>query len=134
MKAKKLFFGTLMALLWLVSTFASNVAGPVRMQVTIMATTDLHGNMLPVDYYTNKPDLRGLAKVATIIKQARKENPGLILVDSGDSIQGTPLEYIHNKKNNQPSDPMMAAMSLLQYDAMAVGNHEYNFEIGRAHV
>jgi 2',3'-cyclic-nucleotide 2'-phosphodiesterase/3'-nucleotidase len=97
------------------------------MQVTIMATTDLHGNILPVDYYTNKADQRGLAKVATIVKKARKENPDLILVDSGDAIQGSPLEYFHNKKNNQPADPMMAAMSALRYDAMVVGNHEYNF-------
>ncbi len=36
-------------------------------------------------------------------------------------------QYYHNKKNNQPPDPMMLAMSALNYDSMAVGNHEYNF-------
>ena len=50
-----------------------------------------------------------------------------LLLDSGDTIQGTPLEYYHNKKNNQPSDPMMLIMNMLHYDALAVGNHEYNF-------
>jgi 2',3'-cyclic-nucleotide 2'-phosphodiesterase/3'-nucleotidase len=49
------------------------------------------------------------------------------LLDSGDTIQGTPLEYVHNKMNNAPPDPMMLAMNALSYDAMAVGNHEYNF-------
>ncbi len=98
-----------------------------RTRITILSTTDLHGNLLPVDYYTNKPDNRGLAKVATIIKQIRKEDPNLILLDSGDTIQGTPLEYVHNKRNNTPPDPMMLAMNALGYDAMAVGNHEYNF-------
>ncbi|MCU1265495.1 MAG: 2,3-cyclic-nucleotide 2-phosphodiesterase [Acidobacteria bacterium] len=98
-----------------------------RVHITIMATTDLHGNILPKDYYTAKPDARGLAKAATLIKQARLENPNFLLLDSGDTIQGTPLEYYHNKKNNQPPDPMMLAMNTLQYDAMAVGNHEYNF-------
>jgi 2',3'-cyclic-nucleotide 2'-phosphodiesterase/3'-nucleotidase len=98
-----------------------------RAHVTILSTTDLHGNILPLDYYTNKPDNRGLAKVATVVKQIRKEDPNLILIDSGDTIQGTPLAYYHNKKNNAPRDPMMLAMNALGYDALAVGNHEYNF-------
>lgn len=98
-----------------------------RVHITIMGTTDLHGNILPKDYYTAKPDARGLAKAATLIKLARMENPNLLLLDSGDTIQGTPLEYYHNKKNNHPPDPMMLIMNTLHYDAMAVGNHEYNF-------
>jgi 2',3'-cyclic-nucleotide 2'-phosphodiesterase / 3'-nucleotidase len=49
------------------------------------------------------------------------------LLDSGDTIQGTPLEFYHNKKNNTPADPMMLVMNALKYDAMTVGNHEYNF-------
>lgn len=98
-----------------------------RVHITIMGTTDLHGNILPKDYYTDKPDARGLARAATIIKKARQENANLLLLDSGDTIQGTPLEYYHNRKNNQPPDPMMLIMSALHYDAMAVGNHEYNF-------
>ncbi|HYE14189.1 MAG TPA: 5'-nucleotidase C-terminal domain-containing protein [Pyrinomonadaceae bacterium] len=116
-----------------ISLAACLVAGPVgggapaRAHITILSTTDLHGNILPVDYYTNRPDERGLAKVATLIRQARKENPNLLLLDSGDTIQGTPLAYYHNRKNNGPPDPMMLVMSELGFDAMAVGNHEYNF-------
>lgn len=109
------------------STGSSQTNGIKRAQVTIISTTDLHGNILPVDYYTNKPDERGIAKVASLIKQARKDNPQLLLLDSGDTIQGTPLEYVHNTKNNAPPDPMMLSMNALKYDAMAVGNHEYNF-------
>jgi 2',3'-cyclic-nucleotide 2'-phosphodiesterase/3'-nucleotidase len=118
----------LMSLALLVQTNSGSAAGPViRAQVTILATTDLHGNINPIDYYSNKPDARGLAKAATIIKGARKERPDLLLLDSGDTIQGTPLIYYHNKKNNRPPDPMMLSMNALKYDAMAVGNHEYNF-------
>ncbi len=98
-----------------------------RVQIVILGTTDLHGNLYPTDYYTNKLDNRGLAKVGTMIRQIRKDNPNVMLIDSGDTIQGTPLEYYHNKKNNTPPDPMMLAMSALAYDAMTVGNHEYNF-------
>jgi 2',3'-cyclic-nucleotide 2'-phosphodiesterase (5'-nucleotidase family) len=122
------------ALLFLL-VFALLVARPLsgygivtkRIQIVILGTTDLHGNLYPTDYYTNKPDNRGLAKIATMIRQIRKENQNVILIDSGDTIQGTPLEYFHNKKNNSPPDPMMLAMNELRYDAMTVGNHEYNF-------
>ena len=112
-----------------------SVDGPSRAQnsasqrahVVILSTTDMHGHIFPVDYYTNKYDNVGIAKVATLIRQARKDDPDLLLVDSGDTIQGTPLEYLHNKRNNTPPDPMMLTMNALKYDAMAVGNHEYNF-------
>lgn len=106
---------------------AGRTPEPKRVHVTIVSTTDLHGNILPVDYYTNRPAERGLAKAATVIRQARRENPNLLLLDSGDTIQGTPLAYYHNKKNNAPPDPMMLTMSALGFDAMAVGNHEFNF-------
>src|ERR1043165_4006782 len=100
---------------------------PDRVQITILGTTDLHGNINPIDYYTNKPDNRGIAKVATLIKRIRKEHSNVLLIDSGDTIQGSALESFHGRKNNQPPDPMMLAMNALNYDAMTVGNHEYNF-------
>src|ERR1700682_1286486 len=120
---------TLLALVLMlaVSVLFGSAAAPSRVHITIIGTTDLHGNILPIDYYTAKPDARGLAKAATIIKRARQENPNLLLLDSGDTIQGTPLEYYHNKRNNVPVDPMMLVMNELHYDAMTVGNHEYNF-------
>ncbi|HKP38226.1 MAG TPA: 5'-nucleotidase C-terminal domain-containing protein [Pyrinomonadaceae bacterium] len=102
-------------------------AAPQRAHIVILSTTDMHGRIFPIDYYTNKYDNVGIAKVGTLIREARKNNPDLLLVDSGDTIQGTPLEYLHNRRNNTPPDPMMLAMNSLGYDAMAVGNHEYNF-------
>jgi 2',3'-cyclic-nucleotide 2'-phosphodiesterase / 3'-nucleotidase len=98
-----------------------------RAHVVILSTTDMHGRVFPIDYYTNKYDNVGITKVATTVKEARKTDPDLLLVDSGDTIQGTPLEYFHNKRNNAPPDPMMLAMNALHYDSMTVGNHEYNF-------
>ncbi len=130
MKSRKL-SPLLYSLIVLTITLALFLVGrsyaPERVQITILGTTDLHGNINPIDYYTNKPDNRGLAKVATLIKRVRKEQSNVVLVDSGDTIQGSPLESFHSRKNNQPPDPMMLVMNSLNYDAMAVGNHEYNF-------
>ena len=119
------FLATLIILLTVV--LAARSFAPDRVQITILGTTDLHGNINPIDYYTNKPDNRGLAKIATLIKRVRKEHPNVLLVDSGDTIQGSPLESFHSRKNNQAPDPMMLVMNSLDYDALAVGNHEYNF-------
>ena len=102
-------------------------ASAERVQITVLSTTDLHGHIFPVDYLANRPSADGLAKLATLIQEARKTAPDLILVDSGDTIQGTPLAYYHNRLNNQPPDPMMLAMNALRFDALAIGNHEYNF-------
>ena len=114
-------------LLALLFVDGSHQAAPPRAHVVILSTTDMHGRVFPIDYYTNKYDNVGIAKVATLVKDARKRDADLMLVDSGDTIQGTPLEYFHNKRNNTPPDPMMLAMNALHYDAMTVGNHEYNF-------
>src|SRR3989440_4642311 len=128
MKTTRLFSITLfLFLLAPLLVDGSHRTAPARAHVVILSTTDMHGRVFPIDYYTNKYDNVGIAKVATLIKEARKRDADLMLVDSGDTIQGTPLEYFHNKRNNTPPDPMMLAMNALHYDAMTVGNHEYNF-------
>ena len=99
--------------------------------IQILATTDLHGHVLPWDYYAAAPVPRGLAKVATLIREARNANPNTLLIDVGDTIQGTPLEALHaaRVRDGQAlgADPMMKAMNELGYAAMTVGNHEFNF-------
>lgn len=121
-----IYFFAFLFIAFLIAAPAGSVA-PERVQITILGTTDLHGNINPIDYYTNKADNRGLAKVATIIRRVRREQPNVLLVDSGDTIQGSPLASYHSRKNSQPPNPMILAMSALAFDAMAVGNHEYNF-------
>lgn len=117
------------------------VAKAEEVRISLLATTDLHGNLLPYDYYTAQPAQRGLAKIASLIQQARSENPNNLLIDCGDTIQGTPLESVYQEyiaKGHLPlnlafagqplqRDPMMLAMNDLGYDAMVVGNHEFNF-------
>jgi 2',3'-cyclic-nucleotide 2'-phosphodiesterase/3'-nucleotidase len=112
-----------------------------RASVTVLATTDLHGNIFPVDYFSNRPAERGLAKIATLIRQARSDSPQALLIDCGDTIQGSPLEYVWQTyaaagrlplslswSGAPPAvDPMMLVMNHLGYDAMTLGNHEFNY-------
>lgn len=78
-----------------VTPAATETSQPVEGQtvdVRILATTDLHTNLVNYDYYQDKPvETLGLAKTAVLIEEAKKENPNVVLVDNGDTIQGTPL-------------------------------------------
>jgi 2',3'-cyclic-nucleotide 2'-phosphodiesterase/3'-nucleotidase len=98
-----------------------------RTHVTVLSTADLHGHIHPVDYYTGEPANHGLAKVGALIKRARLLDPELILVDSGDTIQGSPFAYHAAVVEPANPNPIMAAMNELKFDAMAPGNHEFNF-------
>ncbi len=129
MKTRRYSFA-LFILLILVSQIVGAVNhsdGHQRVTITILGTTDLHGNINPIDYFKDVSANRGLAKVFTLVKQIRRQQPNTLLIDSGDCIQGTPLIYYHNIKNPAPPNPMMLVMSYMGYDAMAVGNHEFNF-------
>ena len=111
----------------LACALASSGLATERSHVTVLSTTDLHGHVHPIDYYTNEAVDYGLAKVATLIRRARLLDPELILLDCGDAIQGTPFAY-HSAVIDPPRrNPMMVAMNALDFDALTVGNHEFNF-------
>jgi 2',3'-cyclic-nucleotide 2'-phosphodiesterase/3'-nucleotidase len=102
-----------------------------RVTVTVLATTDMHGYLYPYDYFTRQPAARGLAAAATLIAAVRRETPNTLVVDCGDTIQGSPLASVYQaaRRAVEPGtpEPMMLAMNRVGYDAMAVGNHEFNF-------
>ncbi|RHA44054.1 bifunctional metallophosphatase/5'-nucleotidase [Cellulomonas rhizosphaerae] len=115
--------------------------GQVRdYHLTVMGTTDLHGSALNWDYFKNAEyddsahnDV-GLAKVSTLVDQVRAEKGkrNTLLVDAGDTIQGTSLAYYYAKIqpiSRTVEHPMAAAMNAIGYDAAAVGNHEFNYGI-----
>lgn len=99
--------------------------------VRILATTDLHTNLVNYDYYQDKPSEKiGLAKTAILIDDAKKENNNVLLVDNGDIIQGTPLgtyKAIINKVKPGENHPMYQALEVLGYDIGTLGNHEFNY-------
>ncbi|WP_054950313.1 bifunctional metallophosphatase/5'-nucleotidase [Numidum massiliense] len=98
-----------------------------RQTVTILETSDVHGNILPLNYGINRPMELGLAKLAALIRRERKQNPHTLLIDNGDLIQGTPLSYYHACIDNEPVDPLVSALNELKYDAAVFGNHEFNY-------
>ena len=100
-------------------------AQDVRIQ--ILGTTDMHGQVMAEETYSLQPANLGWAKVATLIRRQQAENPNTILVDCGDTIQGEPINYVHNVLRRDLPEPSIAIMNALGYAAMAVGNHEYNF-------
>jgi 2',3'-cyclic-nucleotide 2'-phosphodiesterase/3'-nucleotidase len=106
-------------------------AAAERVTVTLLATTDMHGFIYPHDYFTGKAAPRGLAAAATLIAQVRRETPNTLLIDAGDTIQGSTLEGVHQTAvragTSTAPDPMMLAMNAVGYDAMVVGNHEFNY-------
>lgn len=107
-------------------------AGSVtRLPLRILATTDLHGHLLPWDYDHARPAPGiGLAATARLIAAARAEEPNTVLVDNGDFLQGTAFADLD--PDNPGPNPVIEAMNRLGYAAAALGNHE--FSLGLPHL
>jgi len=105
------------------------VTDTVRLR--ILATSDIHASILPFDYATNiaARDV-GLARTARLIRAARREGGPCLLLDNGDFLQGTPLGDPDLNGAHANAHPVIAAMNRLGYDAIALGNHEFNFGLG----
>ncbi|WP_249435816.1 bifunctional 2',3'-cyclic-nucleotide 2'-phosphodiesterase/3'-nucleotidase [Paenibacillus sp. Marseille-Q4541] len=108
-----------------------SAADAAKVKLRILETTDIHVNLLDYDYYSDKAvDTYGLARTATLIKQARSEATNSLLFDNGDLIQGNPLgDYVAKVKPLKGAEvhPVYKAMNLLDYDAATLGNHEFNY-------
>jgi 2',3'-cyclic-nucleotide 2'-phosphodiesterase/3'-nucleotidase len=104
-------------------------AGPASIDLVVLSTTDVHGRIRAWDYYADSAESsRGLARAATVVDSVRAANPGrVILVDAGDLLQGNPFAYVAMRQFGDAPNPIIAAMNSLGYDAMAIGNHEYNY-------
>jgi 2',3'-cyclic-nucleotide 2'-phosphodiesterase / 3'-nucleotidase len=118
-----------------IAALAEPIAGCPQGQLRIMATADLHMHLLPHDYFTDEvhPGI-GLARTATLVRQLRDGWQGAsVLFDNGDFLQGNPLsDYVAEPGNVAPDEahPMIAAMHALAYDAVTLGNHEFNYGLG----
>ncbi|CAM3639949.1 bifunctional metallophosphatase/5'-nucleotidase [Erysipelothrix anatis] len=97
------------------------------MKMKILATTDLHGNIFPTNY-TSRDNIEsyGLARIASAIHSLR-ENNDILLVDNGDSFQGTPLLTFAHQNADSYMNPTAAAFNALKYDFINLGNHDFNY-------
>ncbi|MEW1838001.1 5'-nucleotidase C-terminal domain-containing protein [Nonomuraea angiospora] len=114
-------------------------AGAAPVTVTVMGTSDLHSNAVNWDYFKDATyadsagNSVGLAKVSSLVNQIRAERGAdrTLLFDSGDTIQGTPLAYYYAKvepiTQTGQIHPMAKAMNAIGYDAVTLGNHEFNY-------
>ncbi|BAL86510.1 putative 2',3'-cyclic-nucleotide 2'-phosphodiesterase [Actinoplanes missouriensis 431] len=113
-------------------------SAPKSYRLTVLGTSDTHGNVYNWDYYKDAEyddsahnDI-GVAKLAALVTKLRKEATGPVLVlDAGDTIQGTPLATYYAKQEpitaTGEKHPMARAMNVLDYDAVTLGNHEFNY-------
>jgi 2',3'-cyclic-nucleotide 2'-phosphodiesterase/3'-nucleotidase len=106
--------------------------GVLGLEITILHTSDLHGHVHPRDELAERDFGEGLARVATAVRSIRAEGHPTLLLDSGDTIQGTPLQaLVFSGAVGDGTDPTIRAMNMIGFDAMAVGNHEFDFGFAR---
>lgn len=118
---KKIF---LMLIAGLLLNMPAVAAHAHQVNVTILATSDLHGVFIPWDYASDTENKSGsLSQIATKVNEIRTTTPNVILVDAGDTIQGN---FIETFKQDAIS-PMMLGLNALKYDVWVLGNHEFDF-------
>ncbi len=105
--------------------------------LTVLATTDTHAHALDHDYITDQPfglknpsQAKGMDRLSSAIKQIRAEqgSDSVLLLDNGDANQGSNLaSYYQQSRTPTSMDPMAKVLNHLDYDAVAAGNHEFNY-------
>lgn len=96
----------------------------MKKTLRILQTSDLHGYIYPRSYATMKEEKIGIAQLSSLVNEYRNDNT--ILIDSGDTIQGSPFTYYLNK-NHKGKSPIADIMNYMNYDYVTIGNHEFNY-------
>ncbi len=110
-------------LLIFLATFLS-AGAKGKKEITILHTNDTHSCILPLS--SNLADTLlagrgGYLRRLNMIKEERKKDPKLLLLDSGDFSQGSPYYTIYK------GDVEVGLMNMMGYDACTIGNHEFDF-------
>ena len=90
-------------------------------KLTILHTNDQHSRIEPFDSsYSRNPNQGGFARRAALIQKIREEEKNVLLLDSGDTFQGTPYFNFFG------GELEFKLMSMMGYDASTMGNHDFD--------
>lgn len=115
----------------LCSLFALSAVSTVMAQevnIKILGTSDIHGRVVPWSYGADVEDKSGsYAQIATYVKDVRKNNKNVVLVDVGDAIQDNQVDVFAKDKKYYKDHPIPKVLNEMKYDVFVLGNHEFNF-------
>ena len=107
---------------------AMSTAMAQEVNIKILGTSDIHGRVVPWSYGADVEDKSGsYAQIATYVKDVRKNNKNVILVDVGDAIQDNQVDVFAKDKKYYKDHPIPKVLNEMKYDVFVLGNHEFNF-------
>lgn len=99
-------------------------------EIKVLQTSDIHGNLFPENFITLSPSNGGMARISQMRRSYRdKYGDNLILLDNGDILQGQPSVFYYNYIDTISPHVAAEVMNYMGYDAGNVGNHDV--ETGR---
>ncbi len=107
---------------------AVSTAMAQEVNIKILGTSDIHGRVVPWSYGADVEDKSGsYAQIATYVKDVRKNNKNVVLVDVGDAIQDNQVDVFAKDKKYYKDHPIPKVLNEMKYDVFVLGNHEFNF-------
>lgn len=99
-------------------------------EIKVLQTSDIHGNLFPENFITLSPYSGGMARISNMLRSYRdKYGDNIILLDNGDILQGQPSVFYYNYVDTVSPHIAAQVMNYMGYDAGNVGNHDV--ETGR---
>ena len=107
---------------------AVSTAMAQEVNIKLLGTSDIHGRIVPWSYGADVEDKSGsYAQIATYVKDVRKNNKNVVLVDVGDAIQDNQVDVFAKDKKYYKDHPIPKVLNEMKYDIFVLGNHEFNF-------
>lgn len=107
---------------------AISTAMAQEVNIKLLGTSDIHGRVVPWSYGADVEDKSGsYAQIATYVKDVRKNNKNVVLVDVGDAIQDNQVDVFAKDKKYYKDHPIPKVLNEMKYDVFVLGNHEFNF-------
>ena len=107
---------------------AISTAMAQEVNIKLLGTSDVHGRIVPWSYGADVEDKSGsYAQIATYVKDVRKNNKNVVLVEVGDAIQDNQIDVFAKDKKYYKDHPIPKVLNEMKYDIFVLGNHEFNF-------